>query len=105
MTQAPQTASSAPVLQEVRNGSVLTLVMNRPDRLNALNNELTSALNDALIRESSKHSIVGSGGYHRIQKRIFHSGPDLVSREHGVRSAIDVTQDRFGIVRMDGSEC
>jgi len=75
MTQAPQTASSAPVLQEVRNGSVLTLVMNRPDRLNALNNELTSALNDALIRvasDSSVHVVVLTGA-----GRAFCAGGDL----------------------------
>src|SRR5882724_613472 len=75
MTQAPQTASSAPVLQEVRNGFILTLVMNRPDRLNALNNELTSALNDALIRvasDSSVHVVVLTGA-----GRAFCAGGDL----------------------------
>lgn len=75
MSQAPQTASHSPVLQENRYGSVLTLVMNRPDRLNALNNELTSALNEALIRvasDSSVHVVVLTGA-----GRAFCAGGDL----------------------------
>jgi 2-(1,2-epoxy-1,2-dihydrophenyl)acetyl-CoA isomerase len=75
MSQAPQTASSSPVLQETRHGSIITLVMNRPDRLNALNNELTNALNDALIRvasDSSIHVVVLTGA-----GRAFCAGGDL----------------------------
>src|ERR1700688_1626779 len=75
MSQASQTASSSPVLQETRHGSILTLVMNRPDRLNALNNELTNALNDALIRvasDSSIHVVVLTGA-----GRAFCAGGDL----------------------------
>src|ERR1700722_4257543 len=75
MTQASQTASSSPVLQETRHGSMITLVMNRPDRLNALNNELTTALNEALIRvasDSSVHVVVLTGA-----GRAFCAGGDL----------------------------
>ena len=75
MSQAPQTASISPVLQEARHGSILTLVMNRPDRLNALNSELTNALNDALIRaasDSSIHVVVLTGA-----GRAFCAGGDL----------------------------
>ena len=36
--------SAAPVLLETRHGSIVTLAMNRPDRLNAINNELSIAL-------------------------------------------------------------
>ncbi len=75
MSQAPQTASNSSVLQEIRHGSVITLVMNRPDRLNALNNELTTALNEALVRVASDFSIhvvvlTGAG-------RAFCAGGDL----------------------------
>src|ERR1700757_2250929 len=75
MSQAPQTASHSPILQESRHGSVLTLVMNRPDRLNALNNELTTALNESLIRvasDSSIHVVVLTGA-----GRAFCAGGDL----------------------------
>jgi 2-(1,2-epoxy-1,2-dihydrophenyl)acetyl-CoA isomerase len=75
MSQAPQTASSFPVLQEARHGSILTLTMNRPDRLNALNNELSTALNEALIRianDSSIHVVVLTGA-----GRAFCAGGDL----------------------------
>jgi 2-(1,2-epoxy-1,2-dihydrophenyl)acetyl-CoA isomerase len=75
MSQAPQTASNSPVLQQTRHGSVITLVMNRPDRLNALNNELTSALNEALVRvasDSSIHVVVLTGA-----GRAFCAGGDL----------------------------
>ena len=75
MSQAPQIASSSPVLQETRHGSIITLVMNRPDRLNALNNELTTALNEALLRvanDSSIHVVVLTGA-----GRAFCAGGDL----------------------------
>jgi 2-(1,2-epoxy-1,2-dihydrophenyl)acetyl-CoA isomerase len=48
MSQATHPAAS--VLLESREGSIVTLTMNRPDRLNALNNELPTALKDALTR-------------------------------------------------------
>jgi 2-(1,2-epoxy-1,2-dihydrophenyl)acetyl-CoA isomerase len=75
MSHAPQTASSSLVLQETRQGSVTTLVMNRPDRLNALNNELSTALNEALKRlanDASVHVVVLTGA-----GRAFCAGGDL----------------------------
>jgi 2-(1,2-epoxy-1,2-dihydrophenyl)acetyl-CoA isomerase len=75
MSQATQPASTSPVLQATRHGSIETLVMNRPDRLNALNNELTIALNEALIRvanDSSIHVVVITGA-----GRAFCAGGDL----------------------------
>src|ERR1700751_61044 len=75
MSQAPQTASHSTVVQEARHGSILTLVMNRPDRLNALNNELTTALNEALVRvahDSSAHVVALTGA-----GRAFCAGGDL----------------------------
>jgi len=75
MSQAPQTAFHSDVLQETRQGSIITLVMNRPDRLNALNNELSTALNQALIRianDSTVHVVVLTGA-----GRAFCAGGDL----------------------------
>jgi len=75
MSQATQPASSSAVLQETRHGSITTLVMNRPDRLNALNNELSTALNEALIRianDASVHVVVLTGA-----GRAFCAGGDL----------------------------
>jgi len=73
MSQAPQTSS--PVLLENRQGPIVTLVMNRPTRLNALNKDLSNALNDALARIANDHSInvvvlTGAG-------RAFCAGGDL----------------------------
>lgn len=59
----------------MHHGSIITLVMNRPDRLNALNNELTTALNAALIRvanDSTVHVVVITGA-----GRAFCAGGDL----------------------------
>jgi 2-(1,2-epoxy-1,2-dihydrophenyl)acetyl-CoA isomerase len=51
-TQAAQAeaADTESVILETRHAGIATLVMNRPDRLNALNNGLTAALNEALGR-------------------------------------------------------
>ena len=73
MSHAPQTAS--PVVLENRQGSVTMLVMNRPDRLNALNSELSTALNEALVRianDASVHVVVLTGA-----GRAFCAGGDL----------------------------
>src|ERR1700739_660247 len=56
MSQASQPAPAA-VLLETREGSIFTLAMNRPDRLNALNNDLSTALNDAISRIALDHSV------------------------------------------------
>src|SRR5579864_5051288 len=75
MSNSPQSAQAGPVLLETKQDGIATLVMNRPDRLNALNNELTNALNDALIRvasDSSIHVVVLTGA-----GRAFCAGGDL----------------------------
>jgi 2-(1,2-epoxy-1,2-dihydrophenyl)acetyl-CoA isomerase len=68
-------ASTGPVLLESVHDGIATLVMNRPDRMNALNNELASALNSTLERLSKDPSvrvvvITGAG-------RAFCAGGDL----------------------------
>ena len=73
MSQAPQTSSL--VLLENRHGPITTLVMNRPTRLNALNNDLSTALNEALIRIANDPTtnvviLTGAG-------RAFCAGGDL----------------------------
>lgn len=65
----------ASVLLEVRDAAVLTLTLNRPDKLNALNVELTTALVDAFRRASADSTIrcivlTGAG-------RAFCAGGDL----------------------------
>jgi 2-(1,2-epoxy-1,2-dihydrophenyl)acetyl-CoA isomerase len=75
MSQAPQTMPAGPVLLEARHDGIVTLVMNRPDRLNALNNELAAALNEALGRVAGDESVrvvvvTGAG-------RAFCAGGDL----------------------------
>lgn len=74
MSQASQPAIE-PVLLERREQSVVILTMNRPDRLNALNSELATALNEALTRVAADNSVnvvilTGAG-------RAFCAGGDL----------------------------
>src|SRR5215813_1960926 len=68
-------SASAPVLLESIQSGIALLVMNRPDRLNALNNELSSALHGALGRIAKNESVrvvvlTGTG-------RAFCAGGDL----------------------------
>jgi len=75
VSNAPQPAQAGPVILEAKHDGIATLVMNRPDRLNALNNELAMAVNDALGRIAEDPSvnvvvITGAG-------RAFCAGGDL----------------------------
>ena len=81
MSNSPQTAQAGPVLLEARHEGIATLVMNRPDRLNALNNELAVALNAALGRLANDETvnvvvITGAG-------RAFCAGGDLAAMAKG----------------------
>jgi len=89
MSNAPQTAPANPVVLETRDHRIATLVMNRPDRLNSLNNELASALNEAFTRLAQDESIrvvvlTGSG-------RAFCAGGDLTHIRRG-RDSGDLKQ-------------
>jgi 2-(1,2-epoxy-1,2-dihydrophenyl)acetyl-CoA isomerase len=81
MSNTAQPAPSGPVLLEARHEGIATLVMNRPDRLNALNNELAVAVNDAFGRIAKDETvrvvvITGAG-------RAFCAGGDLGLLAHG----------------------
>ncbi|HWZ53585.1 MAG TPA: enoyl-CoA hydratase [Candidatus Acidoferrales bacterium] len=56
-TGAKQQPSAAPVVLEERNGSIATIRLNRPERLNALNIEMGRALVHALLRASQDNSV------------------------------------------------
>jgi enoyl-CoA hydratase/carnithine racemase len=56
-TDAKQQPSAAPVVLEERNGSIATIRLNRPERLNALNIEMGRALVHALLRVSQDNSV------------------------------------------------
>jgi 2-(1,2-epoxy-1,2-dihydrophenyl)acetyl-CoA isomerase len=89
MSNAPQTAPAAPVVLETRHDTIAVLTMNRPDRLNALNNELAGTLNDALARVALDESVrvvilTGAG-------RAFCAGGDLGHIRKG-RESGDVKQ-------------
>ena len=71
--------AAAPVLLETVQGGIALLVMNRPDKLNALNNELATALNQAFERIGKDDSVrvvvlTGAG-------RAFCAGGDLGMRK------------------------
>jgi len=81
VSNTPQLAPGGPVLLEAQHEGIATLVMNRPDRLNALNNELAIAVNDALGRLAEDQSvnvvvITGAG-------RAFCAGGDLAALGKG----------------------
>ena len=89
MSQASLSPNAGSVLLETVSGGIATLVMNRPDRLNALNNELSSALNGALARIGADDSVrvvvlTGAG-------RAFCAGGDLAAIGKG-REAEDIEQ-------------
>jgi 2-(1,2-epoxy-1,2-dihydrophenyl)acetyl-CoA isomerase len=75
MSNTPQSVQAGPVILEAKHEGIATLVMNRPERLNALNNELAMAVNNALSRIAEDQSvgvvvITGAG-------RAFCAGGDL----------------------------
>jgi 2-(1,2-epoxy-1,2-dihydrophenyl)acetyl-CoA isomerase len=77
MSNSPQPAQVGPVLLEAKHEGIATLVLNRPERLNALNNELAAALNDALGRiaeDDAVHVVVITGA-----GRAFCAGGDLAA--------------------------
>jgi 2-(1,2-epoxy-1,2-dihydrophenyl)acetyl-CoA isomerase len=89
MSNAAQTAPAGPVFLEARHDSIVVLTMNRPDRLNALNNDLASELNDAFARIALDESVrvivlTGAG-------RAFCAGGDLGHIREG-RESGDVKQ-------------
>lgn len=89
MSQATLSPSTGPVLLETIRDGIATLVMNRPDRLNALNNDLSTALNESLVRVAGNDSVrvlilTGAG-------KAFCSGGDLAAIGKG-REAGDIEQ-------------
>lgn len=75
MAGTTQKPTASPMVLEERDGAVLTLRMNRPERLNALNVELGRELADALARagrDESVRAIVLTG-----EGRGFCAGGDL----------------------------
>jgi 2-(1,2-epoxy-1,2-dihydrophenyl)acetyl-CoA isomerase len=89
MSQASATPGGGPVLLESIREGIATLVMNRPDRLNALNSDLSMALNGALERMTQNDAVrvvvlTGAG-------RAFCAGGDLVAIGKG-REAGDARQ-------------
>ncbi|MGH9740854.1 MAG: enoyl-CoA hydratase/isomerase family protein, partial [Candidatus Acidiferrum sp.] len=74
-------APPGPVLLSANHEGIATLVLNRPDKLNALNAELSTALNEALTRiaeDDSVHVVVLSGA-----GRAFCAGGDLAAIGRG----------------------
>jgi len=60
MSNPPVASPAGPVLLETIENGVALLVMNRPDKLNSLNNELATALNQT-FEESARRCCAGRG--------------------------------------------
>ena len=80
MSNSPQPAQ-VPVLLEAKHDGIAALVMNRPDRLNALDTKLVTTLNDVLGRIAKDGSVrvvvlTGAG-------RAFCAGGDLALMAEG----------------------
>src|ERR1700722_120439 len=89
MSNPPVAAQAAPVLLETIENGVALLVMNRPDKLNSLNNELATALNQTFERIGKNDAVrvvvlTGAG-------RAFCAGGDLAAIGKG-REARDSKQ-------------
>jgi 2-(1,2-epoxy-1,2-dihydrophenyl)acetyl-CoA isomerase len=89
MNSTPTAPAAGPVLLEKVEQGIAILVMNRPDKLNALNNELATALNHSLERIGKDDSVRvvvlrGAG-------RAFCAGGDLAAIGRG-RQARDSKQ-------------
>lgn len=88
MSNPPTAAAASPVLLESTANGVVLLVMNRPEKLNALNSELATALNrafDRIGKDDAVRVVVISG-----VGRAFCAGGDLEIIGKG-RKARDVT--------------
>jgi len=75
MSHSAQPSPATSVVLEHKHEGIATLVMNRPDRLNALNTDLSVALNEALgrlVEDASVRVVVITGG-----GRAFCAGGDL----------------------------
>jgi 2-(1,2-epoxy-1,2-dihydrophenyl)acetyl-CoA isomerase len=95
MTHASQPAQSGPIVVETKHESIAVLAMNRPDRLNALNNELAMAVSDALerIAEDASVNVVVITGV----GRAFCAGGDLGLLGQGRQTG--ATQDLGPLLR------
>jgi len=83
VSNSPQSAQAGSVLLEAKHEGIATLVLNRPERLNALNNELATALNEALgsiAEDDAVHVVVITGA-----GRAFCAGGDLAAIGKGRR--------------------
>lgn len=88
MSQASK-PTATPVLVESREGPIVTLTMNRPNRLNAIDGQLATALNEAFSRIAGDETVdvvifTGSG-------RSFCAGGDLAIIGEG-RAKADETE-------------
>ncbi|HTT33820.1 MAG TPA: enoyl-CoA hydratase [Methylomirabilota bacterium] len=95
MSHSAQPSPTTPAVIEHKHDGIATLVMNRPDRLNALNTDLSTSLNAALGRvaedESVRVVVITGGG------RAFCAGGDLSAIGKG--RAAGATQELEPILR------
>ena len=79
MSNSPQPAPGAPVILEGKHDGIATLVMNRPNRMNALNNELGVAMDEALGRlaADSDDELLDAAVQHAVAVHGHRDTPEL----------------------------
>lgn len=89
MSESAKAVSAESVLLESASGGIVTLTLNRPEKLNALNNDLAMALIDALSRlehDPGVHVVLLTGA-----GRAFCAGGDLGAIAKGRQSGATTT--------------
>lgn len=97
MTSTDSSGSGGPVLTE-RQGSALVVTLNRPDKLNAINEELAAALMDALDAAETDRSVLAV--ILQGNEKAFCAGADLSGMSNLPEHRFDNYRARYNQLKM-----